>query len=266
MDALLFLESPQNPRVKTWASLKTRKGRQQTGQFLAEGLRLVDELLRSSLEVTALLWDVSADELPDSLREAASERGVPIYELSPNAYRSVSDTVTPQGVMAVAKLPDNSRMERAEFPSHVLLLDGVQDPGNVGTLIRTADAFGIGAVCCGTGTADPYSPKVVRASMGGLFRLPVASVDSSSYIRTWRSKWHGGQVLITAAGAPIACDEVNLRDPALIVIGGEAYGVSKEVAELADQKIRIPMTGMAESLNAAIAGAVILYEVSRQRR
>ncbi len=266
MDAPLFLESPQNPRVKAWASLKTRKGRQQTGQFLAEGLRLVDELLRSSLEVTALLWDVSADELPDSLRDAASERGVPIFELSPSAFKSVSDTVTPQGVMAVAKLPDNSRMDGAEFPSHVLLLDGVQDPGNVGTLIRTADAFGIGAVCCANGSADPYSPKVVRASMGGLFHLPVTSVDGCSYIRMWREKWPNGQVLVTAAGAPLPCDEVNLRNPALIVIGGEAYGVSKEVVELADQKIRIPMTGMAESLNAAIAGAVILYEVSRQRR
>jgi TrmH family RNA methyltransferase len=266
MDVPLYLESPHNPRVKNWAALKTRKGRQQSGEFLAEGLRLVDELLRSSLEVTALLWDVAADELPDSLRDAANERGVPIYELSPNAFRSVSDTVTSQGVIAVAKLPGNSRKEAAELPSHVLLLDGVQDPGNVGTLIRTADAFGIGAVCCGEGTADPYSPKVVRASMGGLFRLPVATVESSSYIRRWRERWPDGQVLVTAAGAPLACDEANLRNPALIVIGSEAHGVSEEVMALADQQIGIPMSGMAESLNAAIAGAVILYEVSRQRR
>ncbi|CAM3745519.1 TrmH family RNA methyltransferase [Alicyclobacillus pomorum] len=262
----MYLESPQNPRVKAWAALKTKKGRMAHGSFLVEGMRLVEELLRSSLQVDALLWDVGSDELPEQITDAALERGVPMFELSPGAFSTVSDTMTPQGVAAIAKIPDNAGLDKAQLASHTLLLDGVQDPGNVGTIIRSADAFAVGEVCCGTGTADPFSPKVVRATMGGLFRVPVLSCGSKDYVDAWRNKWPDGQVLVTAAGADLVCYEVDFQKPSLLAIGSEAFGVSRDIVDAGTHQVKIPMAGMAESLNAAIAGAVLLYEMFRQRQ
>lgn len=262
----MYLDSAQNPRIKSWASLKTKKGRTAQGEFIVEGIRLVDELLHSSLVVKGVIWDVGTDELPDSLMDAALERGVPVFEVSPNAYKTISDTITPQGVLAIAELPRNAQSDGVEFPSHVLFLDGVQDPGNVGTLIRTADAFGIHGVCCGSGTADPYSPKVVRATMGGLFRTPVFAVDGPAYVEEWKTHWPDGQVILTSANADTVCYDADFQKPSLIVVGSEAFGVSQPLTELSSFAVQIPMGGKAESLNAAIAGAVILYEVSRQRR
>ncbi|MCF8567282.1 RNA methyltransferase [Alicyclobacillus tolerans] len=263
----MYIESPQNPRIREWSKLKTKKGRQLNGAFLVEGIRLTDELLRSSLTVDALVWDVGTDELPQALLDAAANRGVPFIEVSPQAFAQLADTVTPQGVIAIAKLPD-ALMESNGAPllRYAVLLDGVQDPGNVGTLLRSADAFGISAVCAGSGTADPFSPKVVRASMGGLFRVQVQDSDSVKFVQSWKSLWPDGQVVVATADAATDCYRADLTKPTLLVIGGEAFGVSNEVAQLADIKVRIPMTGMADSLNAAVAGSVLLYETFRQRQ
>ncbi|MDQ0188796.1 TrmH family RNA methyltransferase [Alicyclobacillus cycloheptanicus] len=260
----MYLESPQNPKIHRWSQLKAKKGRQTHGAFLVEGSRLVEECLRSSFEVEAVLWDVGTDELPDPLTEAAMQRGVPVIEVAPRAFAEVSDTVTSQGVIAVAKLP-NAALPPGQA-SFCVALDGVRDPGNVGTLLRSADAFGADAVYCGTGTVDPFSPKVVRASMGGIFRFPVHHGDSVALISSWRQAWPEGQVALADAHADMDCDALDFCRPTLILVGGEAFGASPEAAALATVKIRIPMTGMADSLNAAIAGSVLLYEANRQRR
>jgi RNA methyltransferase, TrmH family len=258
----MFLESPQNPRVRTWSGLKTKKGRSQEGEFIVEGMRLVEELLDSDLDVSALLWDVGTDELPRHLLAKASARELSPWELSPKAFEAVSDTVTPQGIIAIARLPQS---DLPSMPSHVMVLDGVQDPGNVGTLIRSAEAFGFQTMFCGTGTVDPYAPKVVRASMGGLFRLDVFSGDSVDFIQSWKSQWPNGQVVLTTAHADISCKEADLSLPSLVLIGSEAFGVSTAAADLATLPVKIPMSGHTESLNAAIAGSVVMYEVFRQR-
>jgi RNA methyltransferase, TrmH family len=262
----MYLESPNNSRVKEWSQLKNKKGRTEQGRFLVEGYRLVEEALRSGLAVDALLWDVGTDELPETLQEAAYERGVPIFELSPKAFASVSDTVTPQGVIAVVQKPRFGKNGGQTPTSRVLLLDGLQDPGNVGTLLRCADAFGIEEVCCGTGTVDPYSPKVVRASMGGIFRLSVVVEDAVKYIRNWLGCQPNGRVVMSSADASIECDAFDFTRPFILVIGSEAFGVSDAVRTLATDDVKIPMVGMTESLNAAMAGSVLLYEAFRQRR
>lgn len=259
----MYLESPQNPKVRTWSTLKTKKGRTEENEYIVEGMRLVEELLNSERDVTSLLWNVGTDELPEDVLQKAKERSIPVFELSPKAFEAVSDTVTPQGVIAIATIP--SAHEATETASHVMLLDGVQDPGNVGTLIRSAEAFGFHKLCCGTGTVDAYAPKVVRASMGGLFRLHVFSQGTEDYILGWRALWPDGQVVLTTTSADTSCQEADFTRPSLIVIGSEAFGVSAAAAELATLPIRIPMSGQTESLNAAIAGSVIMYEVFRQR-
>lgn len=260
----MLIESPQNPRVHRWGQLKTKKGRREHGAFLVEGARLVEESLRSSFEVEAVLWDVGTDELPTHLTDAAKERGVPVFELSPRAFAEVSDTVTPQGVISVVRTSDAHVP-----PSQVrfgLVLDGLRDPGNLGTLLRSADAFGADVVYCGSETVDPLAPKVVRASMGGIFRVPVQTGDTAALVEAWRTAWPNGQVALAAADATADCDEVDFRQPTLIVVGGEAFGASEVAVLQANVRVRIPMTGMADSLNAAIAGSVLLYEASRQRR
>ncbi|GGJ09598.1 rRNA methyltransferase [Alicyclobacillus cellulosilyticus] len=280
MHAVMFLESPRNPRVKRWADLKTRKGREASGEFLIEGRRLVRAALASPIEVTALLWHAGGpDPAPDLIAQAEAA-GIPAFALAPAAFAAVADTVTSQGILAVARIPDpdtlRMRQDReaagvgagaagASAVRTALLLDGVQDPGNVGTLIRAAEAFGVDEVCCGTGTADPFSPKVVRAAMGGLFHLPARVADSVAYVEAWRRAHPGGAVVVTDAAAPVDCAAWTWATPFLVVVGGEASGVHPEVERLATARVRIPMSGRAESLNAAMAGAIVLYEAQRQR-
>ncbi|MCL6516054.1 MAG: RNA methyltransferase [Alicyclobacillus sp.] len=232
--------------------------------FLIEGRRLVEEALQSDLSIAAFLWNTGGDEPPADVLDRVRARGIPVYELSVQAFGAVSDTVTPQGCIAVAKMPAPGDTPAARPLD--LLLDGLQDPGNVGTLIRTAHALGATGVCCGTGTVDPYAPKVVRASMGGLFHLPVTVAESVDHIRRWKDLHPQGRVVVAMADAATACDELDLRCPLLMVIGSEASGVSAEVARLASDAVRIPMPGGAESLNAAVSGAILLYEAARQRR
>ncbi|SFU80091.1 TrmH family RNA methyltransferase [Alicyclobacillus macrosporangiidus] len=259
----MYLESVRNPKVQLWSSLKTKKGRREHGLFLIEGKRLVAEALQAPLRLQALLWDVGTDELPADWLSLAEARGIPVFHLSPQAFAAVADTVTPQGVMAVAEIPQLASTPQAG--ALFLLLDGLQDPGNVGTLLRTAQAFGAAEVCCGTGTVDPFAPKVVRASMGGLFRVSVCAAESSAYIRQWRARFPDGQVVVASPQAETPCHAINLLGPSLILIGSEADGVSKDAAAFATVSVRIPMPGRAESLNAAVAGAVLLYEAARQR-
>ncbi|GMA56363.1 TrmH family RNA methyltransferase [Alicyclobacillus sacchari] len=255
----MYIESIHNERVRAWSQLKTKKGRLKQGRFLAEGKRLVAELLNSAYEVDALLWDTGSDEVPFELREHPKTLNK-WFELSPNAFAAVADTTTPQGVIAVAHIPHPA----PTIGARCVLLDGIQDPGNVGTLLRTAEAFGYTAVCCGSQTVDPFAPKVVRASMGGMFRLDLYTEDSVTFIERWRRLHPTGRVAVAAAEGSDPCYEANLSGDLLVVIGSEAQGVSVEVRHLADMMTAIPMAGEAESLNAAVAGSVLLYESFRQ--
>jgi len=258
----VYIESPQNSRIRSFSQLKTKKGRAEQGLFIVEGFRLIEEVLESDIEIEAVLWDVGTDELQSHIANHEKVRGH-FLELSPDAFAAVADTVTPQGAIVIAKIPTPGKHPLAE---QVVLLDGMQDPGNVGTILRTCDAFGIGGVCCGTGTVDPYSPKVVRASMGGLFRLNVQSADSERFVENWTKLHPGGQVIVSAAHGDTLCYETVLSGPYLLVIGSEAQGVRPSVSEHATTRVSIPMQGDAESLNAGVAGSILLYEAFRQKQ
>ncbi|QQE77624.1 RNA methyltransferase [Alicyclobacillus sp. SO9] len=257
----MFIESPANEKVRKWRKLKNKKGRKEQQLFLVEGLRLVEELLQSSWEPVYLLWDVGTDEVPERILTRAKERNTVIVEMSPAAFAAVSDTVTPQGVIVIAALPPTS----PAYPEHVLLLDEVQDPGNAGTLLRAAEAFGLEEVVCTTGTVDPFAPKVVRSTMGGLFHLRVQAIDALPYIHTWSETWPDGQVISTQAVGANHCYVADFTKPTLLIIGSEATGVSEKLIEASDDTVQIPMAGQAESLNAAMAGSILMYEMLRQR-
>jgi len=256
---MAYIESTHNDRVRAWARLKTRRGRERAGLSLVEGERLVADLLKSSLRLEALLWNVASDEPPEALWRHPKADGRR-FELSPQAFAAVADTETPQGLMAIAAVPQHE----PGYGPRVLVLDGVQDPGNVGTLVRSAEAFGFGEVVIGPGTADPYAPKVVRASMGGLFRVHAIACGVEHYLRVWRDRHPGGVVVATAADAVDRCDEAPMAGEVAVIIGNEARGVSDGARRLAHRCVAIPMAGEADSLNAAMAGTILLYEAYRQ--
>jgi TrmH family RNA methyltransferase len=199
-------------------------------------------------------------ELGAALRQASVD---PVL-VQAGALARVLDTATPRPVAAVVPMPAH-RLEPALATDLAVVLVDVADPGNVGTLVRTAEAAGAGAVVCCGATADPFAPKAVRASAGSILRMPVV-VDQDVDAVLDALGAAGTATLGLAAGAEAAFDAVDLRAPVAVVLGSEAHGLAPRVAERADRLVSIPMAGRVESLNVATAGAIVCFEVARQRR
>lgn len=248
--------SRSNPLIKRLRALGSSGDfRREQGQFLCDSPKLVEEALRWNAAVRTVVC-TDPDTLPDLLS------GVEIVTVSEDVMAAASPAKTPQGVLCVCALPDTAPPERLDG-KHYVVLDGVQDPGNVGTVLRTADAFGADGVILLPGCADPFSPKTVRASMGAVFRCPVWQCGAAELkgllIRSG----------IPLFGAALRQDTADVRtvdfSRAAIAIGSEGRGLSAEVLDLCDATVRIPMEKRCESLNAAIAAAVLLWEAYRQR-
>jgi len=256
------ITSVHNPKVKEWAELLGKKGRDEQGRFLVEGVHLVKEALRSGADVECVAY---ADDrpLPPELHEYRGQVCEWI-SVSESILARCTSTQTPQGVFAIVRkaLPSADRLWQQEQPL-VVLLDGVQDPGNVGTIIRSAEASGATGIIIGRGSADLYNPKTVRASMGSMFRLPVLEGDLLPYLREARCR--GIHVVSTGLENARSCYELDWRQPLWFVVGNEGAGVSDAVAAEVDERITIPMQGRTESLNVAMATTVLLFEAMRQR-
>ncbi|WP_139491624.1 TrmH family RNA methyltransferase [Brevibacillus dissolubilis] len=265
-----FITSVQNPYIKKLYSLHNRKGREETGTYLVEGPHLVEEAIRSGADIRAILYNIEYAMHPDCER-ALEETGrdLDIYAVSQQIMEKLSETKSPQGIIAVVGMPDRSFATWWKTASErdflLLILDELQDPGNLGTILRTADAAGVDAVILGQGSVDIYNGKVVRATMGSLFRLPVFVEKLDEVVDEVKSK--GGSLLVTALGGESrSYDEPLYSGKTAIVIGNEARGVSQELKQAASQLVHIPLYGRAESLNAAVAAGVMLYEAQRQRK
>ena len=263
VSVLSMITSAANPRVKAIRELHNRRGRQEQQAYLLEGIRLMEEALAADVSPRAVY--VNAARLAASPRGAAllarlqSLRPLP-EEMSLPAMSAAADTETPQGVLAVVPLPP-----RQQVPSGsalVVVLDGMQDPGNLGTILRTALAAGVGAVITSPGCADVYAPKTVRAGMGAHFRLPVLPDVPWGELPQLLA---GRQVLLAVPQGGTPYTLVDWRGPTAVVIGGEAQGVGEEARALAMAEVSIPMAHGVESLNAAVAAGVLLFEAYRQR-
>jgi len=245
------ITSLKNPRVQVWRSLKDRKGRRETGCFLAEGRKMVEEALASGFPVEALLVNEAR------AGEFNLTGDIPVYALPENVLAAVCDTKTPQGVAAVVKAQPNIRLGR-----RVVALDGVQDPGNVGTIIRTADAAGLGGVILSGQCADVFSPKVLRATMGSVFRMPmVVTDDLPGYLLGLRER--GYSVISSQLDGEPFYRRGNVGESFCLIIGNEGNGVSDEVKATATHRVKLPMRGGAESLNAAIAAGIMMYDLMK---
>lgn len=248
------ITSRANPLLARIRKLNSRRAfRREAGAFAAEGPKLLAEALRWGMELEAVICaqGVELPQLPTGTRTV---------EVSDSLLASIADTQSPQGIVFICRGKDSAMPDRLEGRRY-LVLDGVQDPGNVGTIWRSADAFGAdGLILCG-GCADPWSPKTVRATMGAAFRLPVYEAALAQVAERLS---RAGIPLYAAA---LRADTVDVRAVDLkscaVVIGSEGRGVSQEALELCGKTIKIPMRARCESLNAAVAAAVVLWEMAR---
>ena len=248
------ITSRSNPLIARVRRLRDkRSARREEGVLLGEGPKLLEEALRWGVELDSVICseDCPLPALPPQVRTARVPGELLAY---------AADTRTPQGVLFLARIPQRALPERPEG-SRYLILDGVQDPGNVGTIWRTADAFGADGLILGPGCADPWSPKTVRSTMGAAFRLPVYEEELGAAAEKLSAA--GLPLYAAALGDP--CQDVRQMDLSrcAVVIGSEGHGVSRQALELCRGTLRIPMTARCESLNAAVAAAVVLWEMGR---
>jgi TrmH family RNA methyltransferase len=249
--------SPHNPRVQAVRALHTPAGRRAAGQFAAEGPTLLAEAQRSGLRPVEILASETGLARFDSAAYEAD--GVPVHLVPDRVLARLSDVETPSGVVAVFALPADDAAALLARPGLVLLLAGVGDPGNAGTLVRSAEAFGAAGVLFGRGGADPFAPKVVRAAMGSIFRLPVATVEAEALLALAQAT-NRSVVATDVAGEDLHA--VGIPAGAIVAVGNERRGVRDWLPRW-DRAVRIPQREATESLNAAVAGSIVLYESLR---
>ena len=277
-----IISSKDNKRIKYIRSLLEKGGiRKKNHSFVVEGIKLVDEALEYGnvldIIVSEALYEeiVSGDLarnglLSDNGKHIIKQvkQGTSLTVVSDAVFKSVSETITPQGILAEVEMPKHRLLEENFLEIvyektgkiKLLILEDTADPGNLGTIVRTAEAAGVTGVIMGKGTVDIFNPKVVRSTMGSIFRLPFAYVDDLKDIII-RLKRDGMSFYATHLKGKESYRDISYSDKAGILIGNEARGLSDEIANLADTYVIIPMQGKVESLNAAVAAALMMYEV-----
>lgn len=266
MSGALEITSRQNPRLKSVLALKSRKGRREQCRFLAEGARLLSEI-HSTPEILLELWLSSEKAASPEGAEWASfakTHDIPVFTLPDILFSELSDTVTSQGLVGVMRLPQTDLdrfLGAGRFKG--LLLDGIQDPGNLGTIIRTAEAMGFSFVLIPQGTTDPYGEKSVRASMGSIFHIPIVHSNNILLDLQLLKDAHY-QVAGALLESSTPAHDTPFGERLILTVGNEGTGISKGIRGMLDYSVHIPMTGRVESLNAAAAVAMLAYEIQRR--
>ena len=253
----------QNPVVKAAAELKQKKYRTQNGLYLAEGLRTAEEAVAYKA-VETLFYVATDDDRTMRLLEDAAMQNIKLVCVNENVMKKIADTETPQGIIAVCKMRQPKLENLLASGKMLLVLDRVGDPGNIGTMLRTADAAGIGGLVLLKGCADIYAPKTVRSSMGSLFHIPVLSgVSEQEFVSA--AKKAGYDLLVTCLDGADNLYKADLSGRIAFVMGNEAGGVSETLLTKADKRVYIPMAGRAESLNVAMAAGIVMFEALRRK-
>lgn len=253
----------QHQKVKRLRRLVGRRSaREAEAAFVLEGAKVVAEALAAGARIEAMY--VAAGALDDPIARRAFDAGIRVFELAPGVMEHVADTVTPQPVLAVAAYVDVP-LEAVLGTDTLVVCVNVRDPGNAGTVLRSAEASGVGGVVFCDGSVDPYNPKTVRASAGALFHVPVVAGGNPVEVleRIGESRFRR---LGTVARGGASYTDVDLTGRVAVVLGNEAHGLSDATAAVLDELISIPMQGRTESLNVGMAAAVVCFEAARQRR
>lgn len=266
MNNMLEITSIKNPLIKEIKSLYRKKSREKNNSFIIEGIKMVEEAIDNSYPIKNIIYTDQLLKIKDgeNFFEKIKELDNIIY-VPNNIFNEISDTENPQGILGIARFEykELNRIKSKEKP-FLLLLDEVQDPGNMGTIIRTADAFNADGIIITDGCVDPYNPKVVRATMGSIFRVPLY-YTSNGIQELNNLKDMDIQLFSTSLTGSIPIYEADFSEGFVLIIGNESNGVSEGIISLSDKLIKIPMLGGAESLNAGVAASIIMYEVMKQR-
>lgn len=261
-----YISSNQNPVVREVKALKQKKHREAKSMFFIEGIRFVEEALKEDVSINKILV---SEQLADTnggkeLLVKIHGGGYPLFTLPHKLFMEVTDTQNPQGVMAVLNTRNYIIDDIYDDKNFFIILDSIQDPGNMGTIIRTADAVGATCIVLSKGCVDVYNPKVLRSTMGSMFHIPICL--SEDIFKTMDEMKSRG-IKLCAAHLEGESDyfDLGLKDHIAIIIGNEANGISEEVKSYADILVKIPMPGKAESLNASVAAGILMFEVLRNR-
>ena len=266
-----MITSTSNQQMKHIATLlKKSKERKNAKSFVVEGPRMVVEAPVEDLK--AVYVAEAFEQVPENAKilcelKEKCEKAHAIYEIvADNVFKSVSDTQTPQGIMAIVQMPEYSLEQLVEVENpHLLLLESIQDPGNLGTMVRTGEGAGVTGIIMNKTTVDLFNPKTIRSTMGSIYRVPfIVTEDLSETMKQLQKK--GISLYAAHLKGEHSYDEEDYTNACGFLIGNEGNGLSDEIANLADTYIKIPMEGQVESLNAAISATLLMYETNRQRR
>jgi TrmH family RNA methyltransferase len=258
-----MITSIHNPRIQAVRRLLAlSKARRKHEEFVIEGVRLAEEALNSHWQASLVLFTEQLDQRGQAVLAGFSARRVPTEQVSESVMASISQTETPQGIIIVLAIKALPLPTSLQF---VLILDGMRDPGNLGTILRSASAAGVQVVLLAPGCTDAWSPKVVRAGMGAHFRLPILSQTWPELSDTLAQRGSNLHVFLADSSTGMPYTLADFCSPLAMIIGGEAAGASAEAQSIAENRVHIPMPGGSESLNAAAAASILLFEVQRQR-
>lgn len=256
------ITSKENEIIKNIKKLKEKKYRDQENKFIVEGIKMVEEAISENVDIDTIV--ICEDCVNDNsikqelLYEIAKQDCIYVSE---KVFQTITDVTNPQGILAVIN-KKNSEEQISYNEDIIIVLDGIQDPGNLGTIIRTIDSVGLTQIILSENTADSYNPKVVRSTMGAIYRVKI--IKSNNLKETLKNvKKHKYEIISTSLQTDKNIYDIDYKNKA-IIIGNEANGVSNEILELSDEKVKIPMIGKTESLNASVATGVILYEYVRR--
>jgi TrmH family RNA methyltransferase len=261
------ITSPSNTQIKEAVTIRESGRKKGRSTFLIEGLHLIESAIRAGAEIDRVFFTDSFNARREGreMLKTLAKTNRNVFEVAPRLLDKIADTETPQGVVAVVTYfsPALDTL-RLNDPPLLAVADGIQDPGNLGTIIRTSDAAGADGVLLLPGTCDPFMSKTVRATAGSIFNIPVVHTDRTELLEWIRDK--GIHLTVTAAGAPKSLFGADLDVPVAFVFGNESRGVSGPLRKAADLVVKIPIHGRAESLNVATSAAICLYEAVRQRK
>ncbi len=257
------ISSKDNELIKHIKKLKDKKERDLSNEYIIEGIKLIQEAIQENAKIKQIIIcdDCEKTEsIPkDLMYEIAKQECIYVTN---KVFDSITEVMNPQGILAIIE-KQSKEMQIDDKQDIILALDDIQDPGNLGTILRTADSIGLTQILVSKGTADSYNPKVVRSTMGAIFRVKI--IECEDLVKTLKEiKKHKFEIVVSSLQTDNSIYDINYHKK-VIVIGNEANGVKKEIQDLADKKIKIPMLGKTESLNASVATGIILYEYVRQK-
>ena len=257
------ITSKANELIKHIKKLKDKKERDLSNEYIIEGIKLIQEAIQENAKIKQIIIcdDCEKTEsIPkDLMYEIAKQECIYVTN---KVFDSITEVMNPQGILAIIE-KQSKEIQIDDKQDIILALDDIQDPGNLGTILRTADSIGLTQILVSKGTADCYNPKVVRSTMGAIFRVKI--IECEDLVKTLKEiKKHKFEIVVSSLQTDNSIYDINYHKK-VIVIGNEANGVKKEIQDLADKKIKIPMLGKTESLNASVATGIILYEYIRQK-